>query len=63
MCIQKITFWLNLPRKLDEFFAFLKSTILTQKMFLKSIFLTKNLQRVRFSIQIFETCKILKQKL
>ena len=49
MCFQKITFWLNLPRKLDEFCNFcalLKSTILTQKISLTSRFLLKILYNV-----------------
>ena len=61
MCIQKIKFWLNLPRQMDEFWiscAFLKSTILTQKFFLKSRFWTKILQHVRFWKK-FSTCKVL----
>ena len=76
MCIQKIPFWLNLPRKMDEFCnfcAFLKNTILTQKITLKSRFFNKNfttreilniknLKRVRFWNKIFNTCQILKQK-
>ena len=65
MCTQKITFWLNLPRKVDEyciFCALLKSTLLTQKISLNSRFLLKILHRVRFWIEIFKTCIILKQK-
>ena len=42
MCIEKIKFWLNLPRKLEEFCnfcAFLNSRILTQKnVFKKQVF-------------------------
>ena len=70
MCIQKVTFWLILPRKMDEFCnfcAFLKSTILTQKiMFEKQVFEQKLynvsdldimiLKRVRFQNKYFKTC-------
>ena len=61
MCIQKITFWLNLPRKLNEFCifcAFFNSTILTQKVVLKSRFFNKIL-RVRFWIENFKTRTLL----
>ena len=63
MCIQKITFWLNLPRKRAEFCkfcAFSKRTILTQKKaFFKASFLTKTLQRFRFWNKKFKTRTIL----
>ena len=62
--VTKIQKLMNLPRKMDKFRnlrEFLKSTIRTQKMFLKIGFLTKNLQRVRFCNKKFETCKTLKQ--
>ena len=63
MCIQKITFKLNLPRKMNEFCIFVlfkKTPFWRKKYFLKTGFLTKIL-RVRFPIKNFKTCKILKQ--
>ena len=45
-CIQKITFWFFLPRKMLNFCvsrAFLKSPILKKKVFVKSMILKKKL--------------------
>ena len=58
MCIQKITFWLNLPRKKDEncnLCAFLKSTIVTQKIFFeKQVFKQKFYNVPDFDIKVLK---------
>ena len=61
MCTQKFAFSLNLLRKMDEycvFCAFLKRTILTQKIISKIVFLNKKFTTSQILNEIFYNASI-----